>query len=150
MTPDPALYAELSRAALDHPPCVDTVQRGRGERGTARPLGGKGGSSVPAALTSKSTHIPFFVIGGNSARLAPERGREAVMDKVEFEVKVDCVGGGTPHVHTIVISSMGGVYHVGPTKVRLRYDCPTSGEALVASFEAPPSAGRPFKIERVN
>jgi hypothetical protein len=107
-------------------------------------------ASVPAALTSKSTHIPFFVIGGDTARLAPQREREAVMDKIEFVVEVDCVGGGTAHVHTIVISGMGGVYNVGPTKVRLRYDCPTSGEALVASFDAPPSAGRPFKIERVN
>lgn len=74
------------------------------------------------------------------------------MDEDEFEVEVDCVGGGTPHVHTIVVSCKGGVrgaYGVGPTKVRLRYDCPTSGQALVASFEAPASAGRPFKVVRV-
>src|ERR1700730_12296312 len=34
---DPALHAELSYAALDHPPCVDAIHRGRGERaGAAR------------------------------------------------------------------------------------------------------------------
>jgi hypothetical protein len=67
-----------------------------------------------------------------------------------FEVEVDCVGGGTPHVHTIVVSCKDeGVYNVGPTKVRLHYACPTSGEGLVASIDAPASAGRPFKVERV-
>ena len=72
------------------------------------------------------------------------------MHEDDFEIEVDCAGGGTPHLHTIVVSCRPrGAYGVGPTKVRLRYDCPTSGEALVASFEAPASAGRPFKVVRV-
>jgi hypothetical protein len=68
-----------------------------------------------------------------------------------FEIEVDCSGGGTPHVHKILVScKRGEIYNVGPSRVRLRYDCPHSGEQFIASFNAPAETGRPFKIEGVS
>ena len=67
-----------------------------------------------------------------------------------FEVEVDCVGGGTPHVHRMLVTAGSVVYNVAPTRVRLQYVCPASGEALMASFDVPAGAGRPFAVARVS
>jgi hypothetical protein len=68
-----------------------------------------------------------------------------------FEVEVDCQGGGTVHRHTIAVESgQGPVFNASkPSKVRLQYTCPTSGQALIATFTPPVGASRPFSIRTV-
>jgi hypothetical protein len=68
-----------------------------------------------------------------------------------FEIVVSCYSGGTPHTHTIVVESSTGVRGAStPTRVRLQYTCPATREALMATFEPPVGAARPFNILKVN
>lgn len=68
-----------------------------------------------------------------------------------FEIEVNCSSGGTPHKHTLVVTPGGsGVYNASPpTKVRLQYACPATGDKLIAIFEPPVGAARPFEISKV-
>ena len=68
-----------------------------------------------------------------------------------FEVEVGCQGGGTPHKHTIVVEvGQEPVYNASkPSKVRLQYTCPVSGQALIAIFTPPVGASRPFSVTKV-
>jgi hypothetical protein len=68
-----------------------------------------------------------------------------------FDLEVSCNSGGTPHAHTIVVESSTGVQGSSrPTRVRLQYTCPVTGAALMATFEPPVGAARPFIIAKVN
>jgi hypothetical protein len=68
-----------------------------------------------------------------------------------FEIEVNCSSGGTPHKHTIVVESTPGVHGASPpTRVRLQYTCPVTEEALLAIFQPPVGAARPFTIAKVN
>ena len=67
-----------------------------------------------------------------------------------FEIEVSCNSGGTSHTHTIVVESSRGVHGASPpTKVRLQYTCPVTEEALMAIFQPPVGAARPFNIAKV-
>lgn len=68
-----------------------------------------------------------------------------------FEIAINCQSGGTKHTHTIVIESTTGVHGAAPpTRVRLQYTCPVTAEALIAIFQPPVGAARPFNIAKVN
>jgi hypothetical protein len=68
-----------------------------------------------------------------------------------FEIEVGCQGGGTAHKHTIVVETgHEPVYNASkPSKIRLQYTCPVSGQALIASFNPPVGASRPFSVTKV-
>lgn len=69
----------------------------------------------------------------------------------KFEIKVSCNSGGISHTHTIIVESSTGVHGASrPTRVRLQYTCPLTREALMAIFEPPVGAARPFNIANVN
>ena len=68
-----------------------------------------------------------------------------------FEINVNCTSGGIVHTHTIVVKSSTGAYGAShPSRVRLQYTCPVTGDALIAAFEPPNGAARPFSVEKVN
>lgn len=69
----------------------------------------------------------------------------------EFTVKVECNGGKIPHEHTIVVNASEGVYGASPpTRVRLQYTCPVTSKNLVATFEPPVGAARPFAVVKID
>jgi hypothetical protein len=67
----------------------------------------------------------------------------------DFCVVVDCQSGDAPHQHTMTVESGGPLYAVAPVTVRLQYTCPRTGAPLIAKFEAPAGAGRPFSLREV-
>lgn len=68
-----------------------------------------------------------------------------------FEVEVGCQGGGTAHKHTIVVETgLPPIFNASkPSKVRLQYTCPVSGQALIATVTPPVGASRPFAVTKV-
>jgi hypothetical protein len=67
-----------------------------------------------------------------------------------FEIEVNCESGGKPHTHTIVVKSDTVIHGSSkPSRVRLQYTCPTTGEALIATFEPPVGAGKPLTVTQV-
>jgi hypothetical protein len=68
-----------------------------------------------------------------------------------FEHEVICHGGGAAHKHTLVIEpNESGVYGASPpTKVRLQFICPVSGQAVVVPISPPVGASRPFDVKQV-
>lgn len=67
-----------------------------------------------------------------------------------FEITVACNSGGTEHSHSIVVESRTGAFGASrPTRVRLQYTCPVSGTPLIATFEPPVGAARPFEVAEV-
>ena len=67
-----------------------------------------------------------------------------------FEITVACNSGETEHSHSIVVESSTGAYGASkPARVRLQYTCPVTGTPLIATFEPPAGAARPFAIAEV-
>ena len=68
-----------------------------------------------------------------------------------FEIEVACSAGGVAHKHTLVIEpDQSGVFNASPpTKVRLQFTCPLSGQPVVAPIIPPVGAARPFEIKQV-
>jgi hypothetical protein len=69
-----------------------------------------------------------------------------------FEIEVSCDRGGTPHTHRLVVEPGQSVVFGAskPTKVRLQYTCPATGEPQMAIFTPPIGAARPFAVVKVN
>ena len=68
-----------------------------------------------------------------------------------FEVEVTCSSGGVAHTHRLVIEpDSSGVFNASPpSKVRLQFNCPVSGQAVVVPITPPVGAARPFNIQQV-
>ena len=68
----------------------------------------------------------------------------------QFQLEVVCNAGGTPHKHVILVEHGSGAFGASrPGNVRLQYTCPVSGEALIATFQPPVGASRPFAVASV-